>query len=218
MQKIDYKKEFKQLYTASANEVVLVQVPEMYYLMIEGAGDPNTALAAKEAIETLFPLAYALKFKVKKELAMDYSVMPLEGLWWADDMSKFSIDKKDNWRWIYMIFQPAIITEDFYKQILSEIARNKHLPAISKVRFETLDEGLSAQVLHVGPFSDEGKTLSKLHDFIKEKGYKIDGTVKKHHEIYLSDYRKTNTEKLKTIIRQPVFKSIDLCSYSDRQS
>jgi hypothetical protein len=204
MQKLDFKKELKQFYTASVGKPVLVTVPPMRYLMIDGMGDPNTAVVAREAIETLFPLAYALKFKIKKELEIDYSVMPLEGLWWADDMDGFLTGGKDLWKWTYMIQQPQIVTEDLFKQVLSEIVKKKQLPALSLVRFETLNEGLSAQIMHLGPFAEEGRTISLLHGFIKENGHRIDGLVKKHHEIYLSDYRKTSPEKLKTIIRQPV--------------
>jgi hypothetical protein len=204
MRKLDFKKELKQFYTASVGNPVLVTVPPMRYLMIDGMGDPNTAVAAREAIETLFPLAYAIKFKIKKEMEFDYSVMPLEGLWWADDMAGFLTGGKDLWKWTYMIQQPQIVTDDLFKQVLSEIVKKKQLPALFLVRFETLNEGLSAQIMHLGPFSEEAKIISLLHGFIKENGHQIDGLVKKHHEIYLSDYRKTSPEKLKTIIRQPV--------------
>jgi hypothetical protein len=206
MQKIDYKKEFKHLYTASSKEAVFVRAPSRRYLMIDGMGDPNTAAAAKKAIETLFPLAYAIKFKIKKEIFTDYSVMPLEGLWWADDMEDFTAGHKDLWRWTYMICQPEIVTQDIFRQVLSEIVKKKQLTAISKVRFEILEEGYCAQILHLGPFSEEGKTISMLHNFIKENGFEFDGLINKHHEIYLSDYRKTSPEKLKTILRQPVLK------------
>jgi hypothetical protein len=202
VQKLDYKKELKQFYSAPTGKAVFVTIPPMRYLMIDGMGDPNTATSAREAIETLFPLAYAIKFKIKKEMETDYSVLPLEGLWWADDMTAFMSAGKDFWKWTYMIQQPVIVTGDIFDQVLFDV--KKKLSSLSQVRFETLEEGLSAQIMHLGPFSEEGKTIDILHSFIRENGHKIDGLVKKHHEIYLSDYRKTSPEKLKTIIRQPV--------------
>jgi hypothetical protein len=204
MQKKDFKKEFKQLYSASASKAELIEIPPTRYLMIEGIGDPNTSIQAKDAIETLFPLAYSIKFKIKKEMAIDFGVMPLEGLWWTDDMTKFTVENKAIWHWTYMICQPQIVTADIFNQVILEIVKKKQLPSISKVRFEILDEGLSAQILHLGPFSEEAETIARLHKFIRESGFEIDGLVNKHHEIYLSDYRRTSPEKLKTILRQPV--------------
>ena len=202
MKKIDFQKELKSLYNASS-QPVMVNVPAMNYLMIDGKGDPNTSVESKEAIETLYPVAYAIKFKFKKENDIDFGVMPLEGLWWTEDMKQFTTENKDIWQWTYMIQQPDFVTENIFKQTLEDVARKK-LPAILKLRFISLDEGLSAQIMHVGPFSEEASTIQKLHSFIKDNGYKIDGLFKKHHEIYLSDYRKTQPQKLKTIIRQPV--------------
>jgi hypothetical protein len=204
MLKLDYKKAFKMFYSAAVGKPVFVQVPSFRYLMIDGTGDPNTAVAAREAIETLFPMAYAIKFKIKKELKIDYSVMPLEGLWWADDMNSFLTACKAEWKWTYMINQPEVVDEDIYKQVMFEVNKKKNLPAFSRLRFEILEEGYSAQIMHIGSFSEEGKKISILHNYILENGYKINGLANKHHEIYLSDYRKTAPEKLKTIIRQPV--------------
>ncbi len=204
MKKIDFKKELKHLYKPSTKEVTIVDVPSMNYLMVDGEGNPNTARAAKEAIEALFPVAYALKFMVKKEKAIDYVVMPLEGLWWTDDMTEFSMENKDIWKWTYMIMQPEFVTEDMYDKALIQVKKKKNPPALSKMRFESLHEGLSAHIMHVGPFSAEGPTVQKLHNFIKENGYKFDGLIEKHHEIYLSDLRKISPEKMKTVIRQPI--------------
>ena len=206
MGKIDLKKELKQLYNPPAKEPVLVDVPPMNYLMVDGAGDPNTSQEAKEAIEMLFPVAYALKFMVKREKAIDYGVMPLEGLWWAEDMTQFSVENKDIWKWTYMIMQPEYVTRDMISKALEEVRKKKNPPALPKVRFESLHEGLAAQIIHLGPYSAEGPTIEKLHNFIKEKGYKFDGLIQKHHEIYLSDFRKAAPEKLKTVIRQPMVK------------
>ena len=206
MKKIDLKKELKYLYKPSAKEVSIVDVPPMNYLMIDGKGDPNTAEEAKEAIEALYPLAYAIKFIIRKELEIDYGVMPLEGLWWTEDMTEFSVENKDIWEWTYMIMQPEFITKDMFNRALLQVEKKKNPVALSKMRFETLHEGVSAQIMHIGPFSDEGPTIDKLHNFIWENNYKFDGLKEKHHEIYLSDPRKTAPEKMKTIIRQPMRK------------
>ena len=206
MIKIDFKKELKHLYNPPAREPVIVDMPSMNYLMVDGAGDPNTAQEAGDAIEALYPVAYALKFLVKKEKATDYGVMPLEGLWWADDMAQFTPHNKDIWKWTYMIMQPEHISGDMVDKVLEQVQKKKNLTALHKVRFESLAEGLSAQIMHIGPFSAEGPTIERLHRFIKENGYSFDGLVQKHHEIYLSDIRKVAPEKMKTILRQPILK------------
>jgi hypothetical protein len=183
--------------------VGIVEVPPMNYLMVDGSGDPNTATEAQEAIEALYPVAYALKFMVKREQGIDYGVLPLEGLWWTDDMSLFSADNKDIWKWTYMIMQPQYVTGEMVDKALVDVAKKKNPAALSKVRFQTLEEGTAAQIMHLGPFSAEGSTIARLHDFIREKRSSFDGLVQKHHEIYLSDVRKVAPEKIKIVIRQP---------------
>jgi hypothetical protein len=205
MDKIDYKKQYKQLYQPPMKPVV-VEVPSFKYLMIDGSGDPNTSKEAKDAIEALFPVAYTLKFTVKKQKSFDYAVMPLEGLWWTDDMSEFDINNKNIWKFTYMIMHPDFIDINMVKQTCKEVSAKKNLPAINKIRFEPLHEKSSVQIMHIGPFSEEGPAIQKIHDMIKAVGGTFDGTVQKHHEIYLSDYRKTAPERLKTIIRQPFVK------------
>jgi len=201
MKKIDLKKELKHLYQPSAKEVVQVEVPTMSYLMIDGEGDPNTSQAFSEVVEALFAVSYAVKFAVKKgPLAIDYGVMPLEGLWWADDMSAFSIEDKSQWKWTLMIMQPDFVTKEMIESAVSEVRKKKNPAAISKVRFEALSEGTCAQILHVGPFSEEGPSVEKVHRFIDSRGERAG----KHHEIYLSDIRKADPAKWKTIIRQPM--------------
>ena len=206
MKKIDFKKEFKHLYNPSVKEVVFVDVPEMNFLMIDGSGGPNTAQEYHDAIEALYSVSYALKFMIKKvESAIDYVVMPLEGLWWADDMTQFTTENKDVWKWTSMIMQPEFVTKDLFDKAVEQVKKKKkNLPALPKIRFETFHEGLSAQIMHIGPYSAEGPTIEKLHKFIKENGYEFDGLIQKHHEIYLSDPRRTKPEKMKTVIRQPV--------------
>lgn len=201
MEKIDYKKKLKELYNPSAKEVTAVDVPKMKFLMIDGEGDPGKAKSYQEAIEALFSLSYALKFKIKKSRGVDYGVMPLEGLWWANDMDDFTNDNRDNWKWTAMIMQPEFVMKEMVKETIEEVAKKKNLPALALVRFEDYDEGLAAQVMHIGPFSEEGPNIQRIHKYIEENGHKLRG---KHHEIYLSDYRKTAPEKLRTVIRQPM--------------
>ena len=204
MSKVDFKKEFKHLYNPSPKEAVIADVPEMNFLMVDGMGDPNTTQEYKDAIEALYAVSYALKFMVKKgEAAVDYGVMPLEGLWWVDDMTQFSVEKKDEWKWTSMIMQPKYVTEELFIRAIEQVKKKKSLPALSKMRFESLNEGLAAQIMHIGSYAAEGLTIERLHDFIKGKGYELRG---KHHEIYLTDPRRSAPEKMKTVIRQPVEK------------
>ena len=202
MEKVDYKKKLKQLYKPSPKQVEMVEVPEMNFLMVDGHGDPNTSKDFKDATEALFSLSYTIKFMVKKgAIGIDYGVMPLEGLWWTDDMAGFDVNKKEEWKWTIMIMQPALVTEDLIAGAVEQVKRKKNPAALSGIRFEPFSEGLSAQILHIGPFSTEGPTVEKVHKFISDNGYRLHG---KHHEIYLSDIRKAAPEKWKTIIRQPV--------------
>lgn len=201
MEKIDFKKARKDLYQPSAKEVVLVDVPAVHYLMVDGEGDPNTAQSYAEAVEALFSVAYAIKFVVKKgALAIDYAVMPLEGLWWVDDMSKFSTANKAGWKWCMMIMQPDFVTEEIVNSVIKDVQKKKAPTAISRIRFELLLEGKCAQTLHIGPFSEEGPTIERVHQFIDARSKRTG----KHHEIYLSDIRKADPAKWKTIIRQPM--------------
>ena len=201
MDKIDLKKELKQLYRPSAKEVVELDVPAMNYLMVDGEGDPNTSQAYSDAVEALFSVSYAVKFMVKKgESAVDYAVMPLEGLWWADDMSKFTTADKSNWKWTMMIMQPSFAAPEIIGSAIAAVKKKKNPAAISKLRLEEFSEGRCAQIMHIGPFSEEGPTIAKVHGFVESRS-RLTG---KHHEIYLSDIRKANPSKWKTIIRQPM--------------
>lgn len=201
MQKIDLKKELKHLYSPSAKDVMIVDIPEMNFLMVDGAGDPNTAQAFKEAVEALYGVSFTLKFMIKKEQAIDYTVMPLEGFWWTDDMTQFSMENRDIWKWTVMIMQPEYVRADLLERAMEAVGKKKNPPALSKIRFESFHEGLSAQIMHIGPYAAEEPTIEKLHRAIREKGHVLTG---KHHEIYLSDPRKAAPEKMKTVIRQPV--------------
>jgi hypothetical protein len=202
MEKIDFKKEFKHLYQPSSKEVVQVDVPSMNFLMVDGEGDPNTSQSYADAIEALFSVAYTLKFMIKKgDMAIDYGVLPLESLWWADDMAVFATGDKSEWKWTAMIMQPSFVTGDMIEWAVEEVKKKKNPPAISKVRFDSFSEGRSAQIMHIGPFSEEGPTIEKLHQFIESRNCRLSG---KHHEIYLSDIRKADPAKWKTVVRQPM--------------
>jgi hypothetical protein len=205
MKKLDLKKELKPLYTAKSVPHLL-DIPVMNFLMIDGAGNPNTASVYHEAVQALYAVAYTLKFKVKKEQAVDYPVMALEGLWWMEKMAEFSIERKDDWKWTMMISTPDFITAEMVAAAKAEAARKKDLPALGKLRFEKFHEGRAAQIMHLGPYADEAPTIQRLHDFIHAQGLSFDGAWQKHHEIYLSDPRRSAPEKMKTIIRQPVKK------------
>ncbi len=201
MEKINYKKKLQHLYKPSVKEVEIVEVPQMNYLMIDGDGGPNHP-TFQNAIEVLFPLSYTLKFMIKKsDIGIDYGVLPLEGLWWADDMSSFIKDKKDDWKWTLMIMQPELITNEMAVEAVNQVRVKKNPTSLPLVRFESINEGKVAQIMHIGPFSEEGPTVQKLHSFIEDSGKKIIG---KHHEVYLSDIRRAAPEKWKTIIRQPM--------------
>ncbi len=203
--KLDYKKEFKYLYNPSPKSIVIVDVPAMNFLMIDGQGDPNTSRAYRDAIEALYTVSYAMKFMIKNgTLAIDYGVMPLEGLWWVDDMARFSVNNKTNWKWTAMIMQPEYVTQDLLSAACKQVEKKKNPVALPNVRFESFSEGNAAQTMHLGPFLEEGQTINRIHDFIRDKGYSLFG---KHHEIYLSDIRKSSSETWKTIIRQPMRKS-----------
>lgn len=201
MRKIDLKKELKQLYNPPEKEAVIVDVPKMSFLMVDGQGDPNTAQEYKDAIEALYAVSYTLKFMIKKGKEVDYVVMPLEGLWWTEDMTEFTMENKDAWKWTSMIMQPPYVTQELVQKALKQVEEKRNLPALSKMRFESFHEGLSLQIMHIGPYSAEGPTIERLHNFIREKGYGLRG---KHHEIYLSDPRRSKPGKLKTVIRQPI--------------
>jgi len=205
MSKVDFKKELRHLYQPSAKEFVVVDVPPMNFLMMDGHGDPNTAQEYQDAVEALYAVAFKIKFVSKKEAGRDYVVPPLEGLWWAEDMEVFTTRRdKSAWDWTMMIMQPQWVTPEMFEEALRQVEKKKNLPALPKLRLETYHEGLSVQILHIGSYDDEGPTLDRMHHvFIPENGYEMAG---KHHEIYLSDVRKVAPEKLKTVLRQPIKK------------
>lgn len=176
-------------------------MPALRYLMIDGAGDPNTASDYADAVATLYPTAYALKFFSKRELGRDYTVPPLQARWWADDMSAFTAREKSAWKWTVMLLVPEWLSTAHVSDAVATAAA-KGAPAVDRLRLEALAEGLVVQTLHVGPYDEEGPVLADMHErFIPDAGLRMTGH---HHEIYLSDPRRAAPEKLKTILRQPV--------------
>ena len=200
MQKFDYSKELKTFYKPSAKTPTVVDVPEWWFLQIDGHGNPNSEPRFGEAVEALYALSYAIKFHIKKKLDMDYRVRPLEGLWWADNMGAFVTGNKDDWNWTVMIAQPAETTPGMVETARQQVADKKELNLLQQIRFQSYVEGTAAQIMHIGPFEQEAPTIEKVHQFIIDQGGKLAG---KHHEIYLSDIRRAAPEKWKTIIRQP---------------
>jgi len=203
MKKLDLKKSLKYLYEPSARVFSIVDVPLMNFIMIDGHGNPNTSVEYTEALQALYSAAYTLKFKIKKDLSVDYPVMASEGLWWMDDMHEFSMANKDDWKWTMMIMQPETVTQQIFAQGVAEAKKKRERPALSRLRLEPYHEGLATQIMYFGPYADEGPTIARLHQFIEESGYTRSG---KHHEIYLGDPRRTAPEKLRTVIRQPMRK------------
>jgi hypothetical protein len=197
---IDLKKSLKPLYAASASNPVLVDVPEMGCLMVDGKGDPN-GTTFQEATGTLYSVAYTMKFGFKKERGIDYPVMALEGLWAADDMEDFLKQARENWTWTLFIVLPDVVSGQDVAEAVTAVRKKAKFPRFPAVRFEKFAEGKAAQVMHIGPYSTEAGTIQRLHSFIEGKGLRLRG---RHHEIYLGDPRRSAPEKLKTIIRQPV--------------
>ena len=203
MKTIDLKKTLKSYYTASAANPSIIDVPPMNGLMVDGMGDPNGP-AFQEAVGSLYSVAYTLKFAFKKDKAVDYPVMALEGLWWADDPADFLRDKRDNWKWTIFISLPDIVTKKDVGEAVAAAKKKAKFARFPEVRFEKFHEGLAAQIMHVGPYAAEGPTIERLHRFVEEQGYNLRG---RHHEIYLGDPRRSAPEKLRTIIRHPVEKA-----------
>jgi hypothetical protein len=200
--RLDLKKELRDFYHPSSQVVQKVDVPTLRFLKIDGHGDPNESSEYREAVEALFSLSYALKFRAKKApLELNYVVMPLEGLWWADDMSSFTTGDRSSWQWTMMIVQPGFIDSELIEETRVSVAAKKNLPGLQRIRLESFTEGPCAQIMHVGSFSTEGPTIERVHRFIEESGHELSG---KHHEIYLSDIRKADPSKWKTVIRQPM--------------
>lgn len=200
--KTDFKKTL-DAYQAKRDRFRVVEVPDMQYLMIDGHGDPNTSPVFTAAVEALYPVAYKLKFASKRDLGRDYVVMPLEGLWWAADMDSFTAARdKSRWNWTLMIMVPDWTEREMFAAAVGQAGAKNRPARLDDVRLERLSEGRCVQTLHIGSFDDEAALLARMHDeFIPGNGLRMAG---RHHEIYLSDFRKVAPEKLRTVLRQPV--------------
>jgi hypothetical protein len=200
--KLDYKKDMKELYFPSAREVAVVEVPSMNFVMIDGEGDPNTSREFQDAMQALYAISFTNKFMLKKEgVGPEYTVAPAEGLWWMDEGESLDLNNKAAWKWRLMMMQPPHVSGEVFERALEQARTKKDIPALGKARFKEFHEGLAVQIMHVGPYAEETPTIEKIHDFMAGNGFEFNG---KHHEIYLGDPRKTQPEKLKTVIRQPV--------------
>ncbi len=208
----DFKKEYKSLYNPKRTPDI-IDVPKMKFFMVEGSGDPNTSDSYKEAVEILYGLSYTIKMSKKNDTQpkgyFDFVVPPLEGLWWFDEdhFNGEVKDRKDEFIWIMMIRQPDFVNAEVFESVKKVLSKKKPELDLSRARLEEHIEGLCAQIMHIGPYDDEPATVDKLEKHITDKGYKtLMNGLRQHHEIYLSDPRKTAPEKLKTIIRHPIVK------------
>ena len=197
---IDFKARFGWLYFPSAKTVAAVNVPAMHFAMVNGTGDPNGSVEYAQALDALFGVSYTAKFSLQRGGVARYKVAPSEGLWWTDGGQDLLHAPKATWRWTAMIMQPGVVTPARFRDAVSQLRERKDPPPLSRVRFERFQEGRAAQILYIGPYAKEGPTIGRLHQFIEDQGGRRTG---KHHEIYLSDPRRTPPQRLKTVIRQP---------------
>lgn len=200
-EKVNLLQRHKALFSASTTEPSIIDVPEFSFLCLDGYGNPATDPAYGEVLNTLYSVAYTVKFAIKKQLGIDFGVMPLEGLWWMADGSFISDENKDRWSWTMMIQQPEWVTPALVEQVLPEIRKKKDVSRLDEVRLEAYHEGLSVQLMHMGAYTDEHPNIMRMHAYAYQQGYTLRD---KHHEIYFNDPRRTAPERLKTILRQPV--------------
>ena len=216
MEKLDYKKEYKDLYMPKKKPSI-IDVPKMNFIMVKGRGNPNTSIEYKNAMEVLYGLSYTIKMSKMSSDPMDkiegyfeYVVPPLEGLWWLDEggFDGIIVTDKDKFQWYSMIRQPEFVTKDVYEYALEKFSRKKPEVDLSNTQFKTIKEGLCVQIMHMGSYDDEPASVAKMNEFIENEGYETDINDKRlHHEIYLSDPRKIkNINNLKTVIRHPIKK------------
>ncbi len=204
----DYKKEYKEFYLPK-NKPQIIELPKMNYIAIKGKGNPNDENGEyQKALQILYPIAYTLKMSYKGEYKIkgffEYVVPPLEGFWWQDNIKGVDLTNKDTFNWISVIRLPDFINQKDFDWAI-EMVTNKKKIDCSKAEFLTIDEGLCVQIMHIGPFDSEIESVNKMHNFIAEKGYKLDiNETRLHHEIYLSDVRKVDPSKWKTVIRHPI--------------
>ena len=212
MDKLDYKKAYKELYQPKTKPSI-IEVPEMIFIAIDGEGNPNSCPEYKAAIEVLYGLSYAIKMSKMNGTQpagyFEYVVPPLEGLWQVDgvDFDGMNVTDKDKFKWISMIRQPEFVTEEVFEQAKLVLKKKKPALDLSKARLMKMTEGLCVQIMHKGSYDDEPASIEQMKRFLDENGYIEDFSVGRfHHEIYLSDPRKSSPDKLKTVIRHPIKK------------
>ncbi len=209
MEKIDFKKIYKPVYTALATKPAIIHVPELAFIMVDGEGNPNDNPRFDQAMQTLYGIAYTLKMGWKFEKIerpdgyVDFSVPPPEALWWMADGGDFDMERKGDWRWTMLLAVPDFFNKNMVDDAATSIRLKKGENALAPYRLERWEEGPCVQIMHLGPYDAEAPTIEKMHRFAKENGYSLHG---KHHEIYLNDPRRTAPDKIKTILRQPVVK------------
>jgi len=201
MQTIDLRAANRALLNPKPGRVEVVTVPPTRYLMLDGRGDPVHSDDYHGSFAALYGLAYGLKFHYKKHEGIDYNMLAIEGLWWAEPAESFSMERRQDWIWTMMLSIPEFIPDELIQSMRQEIIRKKATPLMDRVYPQTLEEGECFQTMHIGPYAAEPPTIQFLHAEIHARGYTFRG---KHHEIYLGDPRKSAPEKLKTILRQPV--------------
>lgn len=206
MDKLDYKKEYKDLYLPK-NKPATIDVPEMTFIMVDGKGAPESE-EYKNSIELLYGLSFTIKMSHKSGHNIngyfEYVVPPLEGLWWIEGEA-FDFSMRDKWLWTSMIRQPEFVTEEVFNWAVESLKKKKPSLDVSKARYKKFTEGLCVQIMHVGPYANEPETLKLMREFMQEKHFKDEtGSIRKHHEIYLSDPRRVHPDKIKTVLRHPV--------------
>lgn len=219
MDKLDYKKEFKELYIPKTNPMEIA-VPSMTFIMVDGKGNPNDEDGEyKKAVELLYALSYTIKMskKIKNELEgyFDYVIPPLEGLWWLKEDGDMNFTEKEKFFWTSMIRQPDFVTKEIFEFACNVVKKKKPYIDVSKARLEIFKEGICVQCMHIGLFESEDITIKKIEKYVKENnliidinGFNEDGKIRRHHEIYLSDPRKIDKERMKTVLRHPVRRNL----------
>ncbi len=206
----DYKKEYKEFYLPPKKPQI-VEVPEMNYIAVRGTGDPNVEGGEyKASIGLLYALAFTIKMSYRGDRQIEgyfqYVVPPLEGFWWQEGVEGFDYNRKETFQWISVIRLPDFVKKEDFEWAAEEVRKKKGLDT-SKAEFLTVSEGLCVQIMHIGPYDDEPASIQKMDDYIKEQGYVNDLTdTRRHHEIYLSDARKVQPERWRTVIRHPIRK------------
>ena len=206
----DFKKEYKELYKPK-DKPSIINVEKTNFIAVRGVGDPNAENSEyKQSISLLYPIAYAIKMSKKGDYKIDgyfdFVVPPLEGFWWQEGIKGVDYANKDSFNFISLIRMPDFVTKEVFEWAIEETTRKKK-EDFSKVEFFTYDEGLCVQCMHIGPYNDEPITVEAMHEYMIEQGYELDITDERfHHEVYISDVRKTSPEKLKAVLRHPIKK------------